>query len=323
MIITKTPLRISFAGGGTDLQCFYKKDFGAVTSFTINKYVKVKIRNSNDCNIKFKYDSVFEKTDNVDMISNQIVREGLKLFNITGGIDIESICDVPSGTGLGSSSSFAVGLIYALSEYTGKDVDAKWLAEKACELEIEILNKPIGKQDQYASAFGGCNYLKFNADESVNVLPIQINRKQERWIKEELLLFYTGIQRSADLVLSDQQSVMSEKSQELIYMRNQASIVKEIFLENQKMDRIGLLLDKGWKYKKALSKKISNDVLDEYYARAVGAGAIGGKITGAGGGGMLMVCCKKSNTSQVRNALKELEEIKFEYCSKGSVLDKI
>ncbi|AOT70567.1 GHMP family kinase ATP-binding protein [Geosporobacter ferrireducens] len=321
MIKSKTPLRISLAGGGTDLHSYYRKGYGAVTSFTIDKYIYVIIKNYDEKRIKLSYSSREEIVENIELLEHPIIKEALKVFNISGGIEIISCGDVPGGTGLGSSSSFTVGLVNALYKYKDQQVNSQILAETACKIEIDIMNKPIGKQDQYAAAFGGCNYFQFNSDDTVTTIPLKLTEKQKQWINGEVLLFYTGIQRSADDILGDQMRNISLRLQELDLMCRQAEKIKRIIENRGCLAEIGDLLDHGWECKKRLSDKISSDSLNELYTRAKRAGAIGGKITGAGGGGMLLLYCPQEYQQSVREELSDLQEIFFNYVDNGSFIE--
>lgn len=322
IIQSKTPLRVSLAGGGTDLRDYYKIKKGAVISFTIDKYLNVTVKKTCDNTIVLRYPLYYEDVDHQEMVKHSITKEVLKFFDIKSGIEIISYSDVPAGTGLGSSSSFTVGLINALFKFTGQQVNPETLAKIACEIEIDLLNKPIGKQDQYAAALGGCNYFQFNPDESVSIKPLELREYQKYVINEELLLFYTGIQRSADLILADQKSNIDKKRQELNLMRLQAEKLYKKIQNGEDLTNIGKLLKQGWEYKKKLSNKICTSLLNEYYNRALKAGAIGGKITGAGGGGMLLLHCPKKYQQNVRQELFDLREIKFNYVDFGSSIVK-
>lgn len=317
MIISKTPFRISFAGGGTDLRTYYSTGYGAVVSATIDKYVYITVNRRFDDTIRISYAKT-EIVAAIEQIQHEIVRECLSLTGITKGIEITSIADIPAGTGLGSSSSFTVGLLNALYAFQGEQKPSEYLADKACEIEIDRLGKPIGKQDQYAAAFGNINYFRFNADETVNQEPIQLAKSEIDKLNDKLLLFYTGITRSAAAILSAQQQNTSSKQGRLDCMREQAGKFKNRLLLEGVGSRIGECLHAGWMLKKQLSNRISNPAIDEYYWKARQAGAVGGKILGAGGGGFLLLYCDEDKQEQVQAALKDLKKIDFKFAEKGS-----
>lgn len=317
MIISKTPFRISFAGGGTDLRTYYSNGYGAVVSATIDKYVYITVNRRFDDTIRISY-SKTEIVAAIEQIQHEIVRECLNLTGITKGIEITSIADIPAGTGLGSSSSFTVGLLNALYAFKGEQKSSEYLADKACEIEIGRLGKPIGKQDQYAAAFGSINYFRFNADETVNQERIQLDKSDIDKLNGKLLLFYTGMTRSADTILSAQQQNTSSKQGRLDCMREQADKFKNRLLLEGVGSRIGECLHTGWMLKKQLSNRISNPEIDEYYWKARQAGAVGGKILGAGGGGFLLLYCDEEKQERVQAALKELKRINFKLTENGS-----
>lgn len=316
MIISRTPFRISFAGGGTDLKDYYELGYGAVVSMTIDKYIYITVNKRFDDTIRISY-SKTEIVEDVNQIQHDIVRACLKLTGITKGVEITSIADIPAGTGLGSSSSFTVGLLNALYTYTGEQKSSEYLASKACQIEVEILGEPIGKQDQYAAAWGNINYFRFNADETVWCEPLNLSPDKINKLNKKLLLFYTGTTRSASEILLEQKQETKNKRYYLRQMRNQAAELKQVLL-NGVNDRFGEILHEGWMLKKQLSSMISNALIEEYYTKARAAGAIGGKVLGAGGGGFLLFYCEESKQEGVREALKDLKKVDFGISKHGS-----
>lgn len=320
MIITRTPLRVSFAGGGTDLRVFYGRERGAVLSTAIDKYIYITVNPKFDHKIRASY-SVTEMVDSVPELKHELIREALKLVGIEGGVEITSISDVPSrGTGLGSSSSYTVGLLNALYAYTGRLVNAERLAEEACRIEIEICGKPIGKQDQYIAAYGGLQFLQFNADESVFVDPIPCDRKLRDQLQRNLLMLYSGITRSADDILGEQ-SRNTEQSgtamTDLIKMRDLADQLRECLCSGR-VDEFGEVLHLGWTLKKTLAAGISNPEIDKWYDTARSHGAIGGKLLGAGGGGFLLLYAHPDYQAAICRALPALKPIPIRFVPQGS-----
>lgn len=308
MIISRTPFRISFVGGGTDIKDYYEKGYGAVVSTAIDKYMYVAVNEKFDEEIRVSY-SETEIVDNVDSIKHGIIREALRLVGIAKKIEIVTIADIPGrGTGLGSSSSLAVGLLNALYSYEGKFRNAEALANEACEIEIAKLMQPIGKQDQYIAAYGGLNYIRFNANDSVLVEPIPLSRKVREELEGNLLCFFTGSTRSSNDILKNQKKNIPGTMDILDSMREQADEMR-MCLKNNDLTKFGDLLNEGWILKRKLSEGITNTMIDEYYDKARQAGALGGKISGAGGGGFLTVYCEKRKQNSVRKALSTLQEM--------------
>lgn len=316
MIITKTPLRISFTGGGTDLPDYYGIDGGAVVSAGINKYMYITVNPKFDHKIRVSY-SKTEIVDEVEELRHDIVKECLYMVGIKGGIEITSIADIPSGTGLGSSSAFTVGLLNALYTYVGARLSAGELARSACEIEIGVLKHPIGKQDQYAAAYGGLNYFKFNKDETVTRSRISLSEADERNMRQKLMLFYTGMTRSADDVLREQKSNTMDKLAVLDYMKNQAGRMYDTLSQTGFNEEFGKMLHDGWMHKKTLASSISDPAIAEYYDKALEAGAVGGKLLGAGGGGFLLFYCDEALQPQVEEAVG-LRRVDFHVESNGS-----
>jgi D-glycero-alpha-D-manno-heptose-7-phosphate kinase len=319
MIISKTPFRISFVGGGSDLAAFYEEFGGAVLSTSINKYMYI----SSHCffeedKIRTKY-SITETVDNVEALKHPILKESLKLTGIKGGIEISSIADVPSGTGMGSSSSFTVGVLHNLYAYTNQFVSKEQLAHQACEIEIGKLGEPIGKQDQYAAAYGGLNVIEFHKDGRVSVLPIHLSKDTSHQLESDLLMFYVGNQRKASDILSEQKK-NTKQADKVKTLQEMVSLVYELrnSLYAGNLENFGALMHQNWLLKKALASGISNSVIDDVYTAGMKAGALGGKLLGAGGGGFMLFYCPKERQSNLRLALKDLKEFDFHFDKDGS-----
>jgi len=320
VIISRTPLRISFVGGGSDQPAFYKSESGAVTSTAINKYIYIAVNRKFDRKIRASY-SVTEIVDNVDELKHELIREALKLAGIAGGIEITSISDVPSrGTGLGSSSAYTVGLLKALYGFKQMHVGAERLAQEACQIEIQLCGKPIGRQDQYIAAYGGLHHIRFNPDDSVFVDPIICRRETREKLQESLLLLYTGLTRSSDNVLQEQvQNTTNhdETRQCLRTMVRLAQDLRDALLRNDLLS-FGEILHAGWVEKRKLASGISNITIDKWYETARMYGAIGGKILGAGGSGFLLLYAPPEKHEQIIRALPELRPIPFKFEPQGS-----
>lgn len=316
MIITRTPLRISFTGGGTDLRAYYARHGGAVVSTAIDKYIYITVNKKFDDDIRVSY-SKTEIVHEPKELQHDIVRECLKMTCITGGVEITTIADIPAGTGLGSSSTFTVGLLNALYTYTGVALSAKELAEKACEVEIEKLGHPIGKQDQYAAAFGGLNLFQFNQDESVQRSRIHLPEIDMINMNRKLMLFYTGVKRSANDILEEQKNKTASRIDTLDFMKNQALEMYEDLSKHGFNETFATRLHAGWLKKKSLISAISSGRIDEMYKKALQAGAKGGKLLGAGGGGFILLYCDEDKQQAVRDALG-LKEVDFRMSEHGS-----
>lgn len=310
MIITQTPLRISFAGGGTDFKGYYEKSGGAVLSSAIDKYIYVIVKERFDKKIRIGY-SRTEMVDAVSEIEHELAREALRMTGVDSGIEIATMADIPSeGSGLGSSSAVTVGLLHALYAFKGELVTPETLAKQACEIEIGVLGKPIGKQDQYIAAYGGLRFIEFHADDTVSVTTVPMDDDKRRRFGENILLFYTGVTRKADVILSEQKDNIDSQVETLDRIRAQAQEVRDALLEGV-MNRVGRILDTGWRNKRQLAGRITNSAIDSMYDRALDAGASGGKIAGAGGGGFLLLYCPPDRQAQVREALSDLKELPF------------
>ncbi|MHB1001693.1 MAG: GHMP family kinase ATP-binding protein [Armatimonadota bacterium] len=312
MIITQTPLRISFAGGGTDIPDFYKLDGGCVISSAIDKYIYIVIKERFDDRIRVGY-SKTEMVDSIDDLEHQLVRECLRKTGITHGVEISTMADIPSeGSGLGSSSSVTVGLLNAMYAYLGEQKPAEVLAEEACEIEIDKLGKPIGKQDQYIAAFGNLRLIEFDPSGKINVTLVDLDSDKKRRLSSCLMLFFTGITRKADHILEEQKRDISINLDTLRDMKRQAHEIYKC-ITNGGPDKIGEIMHKGWIHKKTLSCRVSNDSIDCMYEAALDAGALGGKIAGAGGGGFLLLYCPPEHHASVGERMREfgLKELPF------------
>jgi len=311
MIISRTPLRISFVGGGTDLGVFYRKNgSGAVLSTAIDKYVYVIIKERFDELIYVNWTKK-EIVKRVEEIEHDLVREAMKIARIEKSVEITTLADIPSeGSGLGSSSSLTVGLLNAFYTFQGIQVSSEKLAQEACKVEIEILGKPIGKQDQYAAAYGGLSEIVFWNDERVEVKKLNLFNNKLRELGANLLLFYTGKTRSASKILSKQKQKVKSIFPILKKMKAQVPKLKSC-LERFEFDKLGEYLDQGWQLKKSLLKDISNSEIDEMYEKAKKAGALGGKLCGAGGGGFLLLYVPREKQNNVRRALRDYREMPF------------
>ena len=319
MIISRTPFRISFVGGGSDMSTFYEKHRGAVLSTSINKYMYISShRFFNKHQIQVKY-SRTETVGNLDELQHPLLREALRKTGITGGIEISSIADIPAGTGMGSSSSFTVGLLHNLYAINRKYVSHEELAREACEIEIDILKEPIGKQDQYAAAYGGLNVIYFNQNGSVQVEPLYIKQSVYRALEENLIMFYVGNQRKASNILAEQKKNASQADKHTI-LCEMVALVDEMrdTLYAEDLSRFGTLLHQNWTLKQKLASKISNDEINDVYNAGLKNGATGGKLLGAGGGGFMLFYCEKEKQASLIEALKKYPTFDFKFERDGS-----
>ena len=321
MIVTRTPLRIPLGGGGTDLPSYYTQYGGFLISAAIDKYIYITLNKRFEKTIRLSY-SLTEIVDSVEEIKHPIVREALKLLKIDSGIEITSIADVPSNTGLGTSSAFTVGLLNALHTYKNEKVNAKDLAEEACYIEIELLKEPIGKQDQYMAAFGGIICLDIDRLGTVRVLPLKLSEDVLDQLESNTLIFYTGIKRSASEVLGSQSKDASLNQDNVIQGMHEIKKiglkVKECF-ENEDLEKFGNLLDLHWQTKKTLSDKMTQERIDQWYEIAKKNGALGGKLMGAGGGGFFMFYCNNGKNGLRKTMEQEnLKEMRFRLDFEGS-----
>lgn len=322
MIVTRTPFRITLGGGGTDLPSFYREHGGFVLAVGIDKYMFLNVNTPIvDDFIRVRY-SKAETVSHVDEVQHTLAREALRLFNIQNGIEIVSIADIPAGTGLGSSSCFLVGLLKALHTLMRVHVSAEELAEEACHIELGILKNPIGKQDQYMAAFGGLTTLDIAGDGTVKARPLQLSIELVEELENNLLLFYTGAMRDANSILTHQNSAAERNDATVV---NSLLEIKDIGFEitsaitQGNLRRFGELMDYHWQAKKRLSHGVTNPMIDACYQLAKDNGAVGGKITGAGGGGFLMLYCEGSKGT-LRGAMRRagLRELNFRFEFEGA-----
>ena len=319
--MTRTPLRVSFAGGGTDLADFYQREGGAVYSTAINKYIYVTVKRHGSVfneSIRLNY-SRSEQVNRVNDIENDIARECLRFLEVETPIYISTVADLPASTGLGGSSSFAVGLLNALHAFRGERVSAGQLAEEASHIEIDVLKQPIGKQDQYAAAFGGLNFFSFKPDGFVTVEPQRLNNGNLKSLFDCILMFWTGHQRDSSAVLSEQKANTGTKMDSLLRMRGHATQLERL-CRNGSFDigEFGGILNEGWQLKRQLASKITTGQIDQWYRMAMDAGAAGGKLCGAGGGGFLLFVARTERHDAVRKALPCLTEVPIAHEVHGS-----
>jgi D-glycero-alpha-D-manno-heptose-7-phosphate kinase len=320
MIISRTPLRMSFVGGGSDLPAFYRKFGGAVISTAVDKYVYVNINRKFDEGVRLAY-SKTEEVERIDDIEHRLFKATFELMNIAGGVEITTIADIPSkGTGLGSSSSFTVGLVNAVSAYLGRHASAEELAAKSCEIEIDICGAPIGKQDQYAAAYGGFNAIEFHQNDRVSVTPIIMPHAQLRDLESRIIVFYTGMVRSASHILSEQSDRIASDTVKQGALRRMVELTYYLrdMLQAGDMSSLGAVLDENWGLKKSLASGVSTSDIDTWYALGRSAGAEGGKILGAGSGGFLMFCAPPERHPAIETALRFLRRVPFRFEPQGS-----
>jgi D-glycero-alpha-D-manno-heptose-7-phosphate kinase len=316
MLIVQTPLRISFLGGGTDFEDFYSSHGGAVLSAAIDKYVFVVVNERFDDLIYVNY-SKKEIVNSVDQLEHDLVREAMKIAGVTKGVEVTTLADVPSeGTGLGSSSSATVGLLHAFHTYRGESKTAEDLAREACRIEIDVLGKPIGRQDQYVAAYGNMRFFRFNGC-GVQIEDVDLAPEEKRRLNEHLALFYTGRTRNNDHILTEQKSNIGDRVAVLQELANLAADGRRALLEGA-FDEFGEMLGRGWELKKHLAGGISSPAIEEMYQAALGAGAVGGKIAGAGGGGFLLLYCPPERRDDVRQALRGFRELPFHFEHDGT-----
>lgn len=317
MIIVQTPLRISLFGGGTDFPSFYLEESGCVLSSAIDKYIFVTIKNRFDEKLRIGYTQT-EMVDQIDQIQHELIRESLRLTGIERGIEITTMGDIPSeGSGLGSSSTVTVGTLHAMHTYLGDLVSTEALAREACDIEIETLKKPIGIQDQYIAAYGGFRFFDFLPNGEVKSEKINISPEAQRTLNDNFLLFFTGITRHSSSILKEQTGNIKDRITELREIKQMAYQARND-VEKGNFDNLGCLLHESWELKKRLAGTISNGYINEIYDAARHAGAIGGKITGAGGGGFLLLYVPYEYQSKVRNALNSFQELPFRLEADGT-----
>lgn len=319
MIVSKTPLRMSFVGGGSDLPAFYNEESGAVLSTAINKYMYITVNKKFDNRIRLNY-SRTEEADHFSQLQHPLVREALALTGIDGGIEIASMADIPSkGSGLGSSSSFTVGLLNALFAHKNQYASKETLARLACEIEITRCGEPIGKQDQYAAAFGGLNLIRFHPDESVSVDPVICKAPLLAELDSSILVFFTGRTRSASAILANQSTAMQSMGRRLL-MRRMVELAFDLKheLEAGSLANFGAILDENWRLKAQLTEGITDPQIDHLYATGLKHGATGGKLLGAGNGGFIMFFAPHSRHEEIKRSLPGLKPVQFHFDFNGA-----
>lgn len=320
MIVSRTPLRMSFVGGGSDLPDYYRRHGGAVLSTAIDQYIYVNVNRKFDHGIRVAY-SKTEQVAHVAEVEHRLVRAVLEMLDIQGGIEITTIADIPAhGTGLGSSSSFTVGLIHALRSYLALPADAAELARASCEVEIERCGEPIGKQDQFAAAHGGLNLIVFNPDDSVEVQPVPLSDEARVGLESHILCFYTGLSRSASAILEHQNAQVEAsdvKRRALARMVELTFVLRDELLSGN-IASLGAILHENWELKKSLSDKVSSVEIDDFYTAARAAGATGGKLLGAGAGGFLLFVAPPERHAAIAAALGGLRRVDFRPTANGS-----
>jgi D-glycero-alpha-D-manno-heptose-7-phosphate kinase len=317
MIITQTPLRIGLLGGGTDLPGYYIEHGGRVLNCAIDKYIYVIVKERFDDDIYVNY-SRKEIVSRVEDIEHELVREAMLMTGVTTGVEITTLADIPStGSGLGSSSAVTVGLLHALLAYQGQQVSAEELAELACTIEIDRCGRPIGKQDQYIAAFGGVRDIRFGPGEEVVAEDLCLSAPERRALQQQITMFYTGITRSADAILAEQNANIEATLSQLDLLRNLAGFAAER-LRSGDIDAIGPAIRESWEAKRKLASGVSNDQIDQAVTQALDAGATGVKLTGAGGGGFLLVICPMERQRAVRHSLAHMREFPVKLDRLGS-----
>jgi D-glycero-alpha-D-manno-heptose-7-phosphate kinase len=317
MIITQTPLRIGLLGGGTDLPSYYRENGGRVLNCALDKYVYVIVKQRFDEDIYVNY-SKKEIVRRVEDLEHELVREAMQMTGVTSGVEITTLADIPSaGSGLGSSSAVTVGLLHALFAYRGQQMSAEELAERACTIEIERCGKPIGKQDQYIAALGGIRDIRFGPGDEVVADEVRLSSPERRALQQQIMLFYTGITRSADRILAEQNANIEATRPQLDLLRDLAGFAVER-LRGGDVDAIGPAVRESWEAKRKLASGVSNAQVDQAVAVALDAGASGAKLTGAGGGGFLLVICPMEQQRVVRECLAHMQELPVKLDHLGS-----
>jgi D-glycero-alpha-D-manno-heptose-7-phosphate kinase len=318
MIITQTPLRIGLLGGGTDLPEYYREHGGRVLNCAIDKYIYVIVKQRFDDDIYVNY-SKKEIVSTIDDLEHELVREAMRMTGVVTGVEITTLADIPSagGSGLGSSSAVTVGLLNALFTYQGHQVSAAELAERACTIEIELCGKPIGKQDQYIAALGGIRDIRFGPGEKVVGEELGLSSDERRTLQHQIMLFYTGVTRSANTILAEQNANITATRPQLDLLRDLAGFAADR-LRSGDVDAIGPALRESWEAKRKLASGVSNGQIDDAVRRALDAGATGAKLTGAGGGGFLLVICPMERQRAVRRSLAYMRELPIKLDRLGS-----
>ncbi len=322
MIITRTPLRISLGGGGTDLPSYYEQFGGAVISGAINKYIFIAVNRTFGHDYFLKY-SQFERVARVEDIKHDIIREVLGRHGIGPSIELVSVADIPSGTGLGSSGSFAVGLLRAVYAHKRSQATPAELAEEACDVEIGAQGRPVGKQDQYAAAFGGLTFFEFDTKGRVRASPLMISNDTLADLEEHLLMFFTGYSRDADLVLDEQRARSESGDREMLenlHFVKSIGLASKEALERGDVATFATLMDEHWQHKKKRSTSMSNAIIDRCYKNAMAQGALGGKLVGAGAGGFLMFYAQDQDSVRRAMAAEGLSEVRFMFDHDGSTV---
>jgi len=310
LIIVQTPLRISFFGGGTDFRAFFMQEGGCALSSAIDKYIFVTIKQRFDSKLRIGYTQT-EMVDEIDQIHHELIRESLRITRVDRGVEITTMGDIPSeGSGLGSSSTVTVGALHAMYAYLGEIVPAERLAREACEIEIEVLKRPIGIQDQYIAAYGGLRFFEFLSNGQVTSEKIKLSSEAQRALNNNFMLFFTGMSRNSSTILKEQVGNLKDRLNELREIKH-LTYEARCAIETENFDALGVLLHKSWELKKRLASTVSNGRIDEMYETARGAGAIGGKIAGAGGGGFLLLYVPWECQNKVRTKLNDLQELPF------------
>ena len=317
MIVTQTPLRIGLLGGGTDLPGYYTEHGGRVLNCAIDKYIYVIVKERFDEAIYLNY-SRKEIVSQVEDLEHELVREAMLMTGVTRGVEITTLADIPSeGSGLGSSSAVTVGLLHALLAYQGRQVSAEELAEWACTIEIERCGKPIGKQDQYIAAVGGVRDIHFGPGDQVVAHDLDLSTAGRRALQQQIMMFYTGITRSANNILAEQNANIEATLPQLDLLRNLAGFAADR-LRSGDVDALGPAIRESWEAKRKLASGVSNDQIDEAVSTALDAGATGVKLTGAGGGGFLLVICPVERQRAVRQSLAHMREFPIKLDRLGS-----
>jgi D-glycero-alpha-D-manno-heptose-7-phosphate kinase len=317
MIVTQTPLRIGLVGGGTDLPEYYVEHGGRVLNCAIDKYVYVIVKQRFDDDIYVNY-SKKEVVSNVEDLDHDLVREAMLMTGVKHGVEITMLADIPSsGSGLGSSSSITVGLLHALSAYQGRQWSGEELAEQACTIEIDLCGKRIGKQDQYIAALGGIRDIRFGPGPYVVADEIELSPTDRRTLQGQIMLFFTGVTRSADTILREQSANVATTLPQLNRLRDLAATTSER-LRRGDVEALGGAIQEGWETKRQLASGVSNERIDRVIERTLAAGATGVKVTGAGGGGFLLVICPPEHQRAVRKSLDTLKELPVKLDRLGS-----
>lgn len=321
MIITRTPFRISFFGGGSDLRNFYKKTNGEVLSAAIDKYLYVVVKKKLGI-VEHKYRinwSKVEFTNSINKIKNPVARECLKYFNIDYPIEITTFADIPANTGLGSSSAFTVGLVNALFALEGKQASKYEIASVASKIEIDLLGRKIGKQDHFACCYGKLNNFVFRKDETVEINPIVASKKNLKNLENAIILLYTNQKRNSETILKNQYNLKKKQYNDLLKIKEFVKISKKMIIDkNFNINKFGKLLGKSWELKKKINKSSTNSIIDRYYKSAIKSGAYGGKLLGAGNGGFIMLLSNKKSQKKIIRNLGKLKKISIKFDDGGT-----